>query len=184
MTDTTQGDTEVVKERVATHALLDASGAEVDDEALATGIKYTLRTTGKSFQYQVPGITAGSAAAMLAVFGAKTLATNEASQVRQKDPSGDQIGAIEERFLLIEGGKWVDRTGGVGAKVDLDKLAEAIVAVGAKAGKSADFAKVRAKLEDDKAWRSAVRSNPEISAAYADLMGRATKTVDDIFANI
>lgn len=186
MTDTTQGatDTVVVKERVATHELLDASGAVVDDEALATGIKYTLKATGKSFTYQVGGVTAGSPAAMLAVFGAKTLATNEASQVRQKDESGDQLGAIEERFLLIEGGKWVDRTGGVGAKVDLDALAKAIVEVGASKGKTAALEAVRAKLEDDKGFRTIARSNPEIGAAYAAIVGRSVKSVDDVFAAI
>lgn len=182
-TNTATADTEVVKERVATHELLDAANAVVDDEALATGIKYTLKTSGKSFQYQVPGITAGSPAAMLAVFGAKTLATNEASQVRQKDPTGDQIGAIEERFLLIESGKWVDRTGGgVGAKVDLDALAKAVVQVGERKGKTADLAKVRQKLEDDKAFRSTVRAVPDINAEYAAIVGRTVKSVDDVFA--
>lgn len=185
MTDTNQAsDEKVVKERVAKHALLDAAGAEVDDESLATGIKYTLIATGKSFTYQVGGVTAGSPAAMLAVFGAKTLATNEASQVRQKDESGDQLGAIEDRFLLIEGGKWVDRTGGVGAKVDLDALAKAIVEVGTKAGKSPNETAIRQKLEDDKGFRTLARSNPEIGAAYAAIVGRTVKSVDDVFAAI
>lgn len=177
-----KADVKAVKERVATHELLDASGAVVDDEELASGIRYTLNATGKSFDFQVPGAQPGSVTTMLAIFGAKTLATNEASQVRQKDDTGDQLGAIQERFELLATGKWVDRTGGVGAKVDLDALAQAIANAFIAKGKTVEVSVVRTKLDADKVWAKQTRQVPEIAAEYASIVGRTVKSVDDVFA--
>lgn len=184
MSNTDTQTVEIPKPRVAEHGLLGPGDAVVESEELATGISYKLLSSGKVLKYQIPGATAGTPLTMYAVFGVKTLATNEASQARQKDDNSDQIAAIEDRFLLVESGKWVDRTGGVGAKVDLDALAKAIVEVGASKGKTAALDAVRAKLEDDKGFRTIARSNPEIGAAYAAIVGRSVKSVDDVFAAI
>jgi hypothetical protein len=187
------GDTEVVKRKVANHELLNAAGEVTESEEEATGIRYTLLANNQSFDYQ-SGLEPGKAATMLAVFGAKTLATNETSAARNNSKgeasADEQIDAVRERFALLNDGKWVDRTReGVGAKVDLDALAEAICRVLIAEGKStqADVdggykAKVRAKLDDDKTYARKARSYGPVANEYANLVGRTTATVDDLLA--
>lgn len=175
----------------ANHELLDSAGVVVEDEELATGIRYTHLASGASIDWQ-SGMSPGSAQTMLVCFGAKTLATNEASQVKQKE--GDEtnpVDAIRERFDLIASGKWVDRTGGVGAKVNLEVLSQAICEVlnasdAVKSGKQPPRvpAEVQKALEADKSKQTTARANPEIATAYTRLMGRTVKTVDDVFASL
>lgn len=175
---------QTTKRKVAEHYLIDANSAVVDDEESATGIRYKLVETGESFDYQV---SQGSAAAtMLAIFGAKTLATNETSQVRN-NPKGagdaaEQMAAVKDRFALLDSGQWIDRTreGGGFAKIDKDALAAAIVtAVEAKGG-TIDLVKVREKLEDDRAYLTKARKVPEVQQAYNELVGGAAVTTDDL----
>lgn len=191
------GDTEVVKRKIADHALVDASGTEVDTEELATGISYKIvrdKETGEAvdlpaFIFQVPNAQPGSAATMLAIFGAKTLATNESSQAR--NAKGDnspaaQLEAVKERFALLTSGTWVDRTreGGF-QKTDKDALAGAVIDAAKAAGKpEPDYAAVRQKLEEDEKFVRAVKSVPAIAQAYAVRVGRQGKSLDDVLAGI
>lgn len=179
----TSGDTEatVVRERVAKHELLDAQGNPTEDEEVAHGIRYTLLKTGKSFSAMYkPGTDASR---MFAIFGMKTLATNEASQARQAG-NADQLAAIQDRFDLIEGGKWVDRTGG--GKIDLDTLAQAAYNVikAKDPQKETSVDALRQKLESDASFRSTVRGVKEITNEYATLKGRTVATLEDVFAGI
>lgn len=170
----------IVKERIADHGYVGADGTTpVEDEEDAAGITYTLKASGEKFLVDVSKLP-GSAQLMLAIFGAKTLATNEASQARQK--GNDQIAAIRERFDVISSGKWVDRAGG-GQKIDLDVMAQAVVNVGAKAGKSIEVSVIRTRL-DDATFLQMVKQNPAMVAEYGQLRGRQTKSVDDIFAGL
>lgn len=173
-------ETETVRTRVAKHEMLNAAGEVVEDEEDATGIRYTHLVDKKVFERQIATMSE-SAKLMLAIFGARTLATNEASQVKQKG-GGDYVAAIEDRFSLIEGGKWVDRSGG--GKIDLDTLAQAIVNVGANSGKTFDLAGVRKKLDDDAPWRAKVRQVKAITDEYATLKGRTVATVEDVFGGL
>lgn len=204
----TDQDTVVETKRVAQHALLDQSGATTDAEEAAWGISYKLHGLDTVFTW-----TYGKhpdADRMLSIMGAKTLATNESSQVRN-NPKGagtvqEQMDAVVERFADLESGKWVDRTReGVGARVDKDKLAEAICEnmilsrKSAKDGtpitpeyvKSTYLALVRAKLESDKGYQANARNTeavklddgtfvPSVNDLYAKLVGKTTKTVDDL----
>src|SRR5262245_8264430 len=96
------------KRQVAEHFYLDSDGNVVEDIMAAKGIRYVHLASKDTFDYYVKPGTSGMVA--LALFGARTLATNEASQVRQKEGSGgDQVGGIRERFSLIDTGQWVDR---------------------------------------------------------------------------
>jgi hypothetical protein len=181
------------KKRQAKHELVKADGALVADnegEPEAHGIRYTLLAMpDKAFTYiygQNP-----DADRMLACFGAKTLCTNETSAARNSDKGeaspAEQMDAVVDRFALLATGQWVDRTGGVGAKVDLDALAEAIcqqliedqkataeqIAQGYKA-------KVRAKLDDDKVYARKSRTHNGVAAKYAAIVGRSTATTDDL----
>lgn len=173
-------ETKTVKERVAKHELIDGDGKVVESEEEAKGIRYTHLASGQVYSLDVSKLPA-EAMLMLANFGAKTLATNEASQARQAD-NPDQIGAIRDRFELISTGKWVDRTGGE-RKIDLDIMAQAIVNVGGRAGKSYEIAAIRGKL-DDAAFVRQVRQVKDFTNEYATLQGKTLATVDDVFANI
>jgi hypothetical protein len=184
-------ETEVTKRAVAKHFLLDASGDVTEDETKATGIRYLQISTGDKFDYQI----SEAARLMLACFGAKTLATNESSQVRNnpKGAGGDaeQMEAIRNRFALLDQGEWVDRTRTPGAVVDKDALAEAIVIVMLADGKITEDqatgdakAKVRQKLEDDPQYQATARQHPRVTAEYAKLKGRTVKTTDDLMAAI
>jgi hypothetical protein len=182
---------EITKAKRANHELIDASGAVVETEEVATGIRYTLLANNQSFEYQT-GLEPGKASTMLAIFGAKTLATNETSAARNNTKGAaspdEQMDAVRERFALLETGAWVDRTReGVGAKVDPDMLAEALTQVkeatgGFKAGDDAASYKgrVRQKIEDDKKWARGASKIPEVAAAYAKLAGRPIASLDDL----
>lgn len=178
----TSADTEatVVRERVAKHELLDTQGNVTEDEDLAHGIRYTLLKTGKSFSAMYKPNT--DAARMFAIFGMKTLATNEASQARTG--GADQLAAIQDRFSLIEGGKWVDRTGS--GKMDLDTLAQAVynVVKAKDPNKQTTVEALRQKLETEADFRSTVRGVKEITNEYATLKGRTVATLEDVFAGI
>lgn len=188
----------ITKAARAKHELLDASGAVVEDEEKATGIRYTLLANNQTFDWQ-SGLAAGTPATMIAVFGAKTLATNETSAARNNAKGGaspdEQMQAVRDRFALVDGGQWVDRTReGVGARVDKDALAEAIcrvkIAAGAKAKDGTQFtdetvaaglkAKVRQMLEDDANLVRTARQVPDVAQAYAAIVGRQTKSIDDL----
>lgn len=189
-TSGSEGDTETVKRAVAKHELLDSSGAVVEEEELATGIRYTLLANGQAFDFQ-SGMEPGKRETMLTIFGAKTLATNETSALRNSTKGAatpdEQIDAVRERFALLETGKWVDRTReGVGAKIDLDALANAICNVQVAEGKYTEddvknekLAKTRQKLEDDKVWARKARQHPPFAAEYAKIKGAAQVTTED-----
>jgi hypothetical protein len=178
----------VTKKAVAKHFLLDANGEATDDETLATGIRYYQISTGQSFDYQV----SDAAKNMLAVFGAKTLATNESSQVRN-NPKGagsdsEQMEAIKNRFALLDAGEWVDRTREGGPAVNLDVMAESIVVVMLADSKLTDEQasgdakdKIRQKLEDAE-YLKVARQHPRVVAEYAKQMGRTIKTTDDLLS--
>lgn len=184
------GDDEVVRRKVAQHELLDATGAVTENEEDAMGIRYTLLANNAAFTWKFGENS--DADRMLAVFGAKTLATNETSQARNNSKGAaspdEQIAAVRDRFDLIQTGKWVDRTReGVGAKVDKDALAEAICRVMVASGKATQAevdaglkAEKRQRLEDDAAYLRTARQVPQVATEYAAIVGRATKTVDDL----
>lgn len=182
------GDEEPVKRKVANHRLVNAAGETVENEEEATGIGYQVVGSQAEFIWQSGG-TAGDALTMLAVFGAKTLATNESSAARNRkeDPadSDGQMEAVKERFALINTGKWVDRSrDGVGTKIDLDQLAGAIVDVAQAAGKTADYAALRQKLEEDPNFKKVVQQVAAIKSAYAKRVGRVEKTLDEALGDL
>jgi hypothetical protein len=183
-------DSEVVvpKKAVAKHFLLNAQGEVVENETDATGIRYTQLSTNDTFDYQI----SDAAKTMLAVFGAKTLATNESSQVRN-NPKGagsdaEQMEAIRNRFALLDQGEWVDRAREGGATINKDWLTEAVIQVMLEDGKiTEDQAagdakdKIRQKVEDA-AYVKIARQHPRVAANYAKLAGRTVKSTDDLMA--
>lgn len=187
----TESVSEPTRTKVATHELVDAAGVVVETEEEARGYRYTLLANGKQANWDYDKAT-DDEKRLMALFGAKTLATNETSQARN-NPKGagtpdEQIDAVVERFALIKTGQWVDRSReGVGAKVDLDKLAAAVCTAKVEGGKltqeqvdGGEYAATLQKLTEDPAYRAKVRKVPQVSIAYAALVGKAQVTVDDI----
>lgn len=187
----TENEAEAKKvKKVAEHDLVDVKNGVVDSEEDADGIRYTLVANNKSFTWQWSEAE-DQERRMLALFGAKTLATNERSQAFQKGADADgQLEAVVERFGIIRAGQWVDRTreGGVGRAIDKDALAEAIVRVLLASGKitQAQVGDVKAtkrqQLEDDAAYVRKARQVPEVADEYIAIVGKpqVKATVDDL----
>ena len=188
--ETTGTEEDTARVKVARHYLIDAAGAEVEEEEKATGIGYHLVGVDAPFTYQVQGAAAGSAQTMLAIFGAKTLATNESSAVRNGKSKGDvheQLDAVVERFKLIDSGTWIDRTReGVGAKVDIPTLVTAwcnvVTAAGKTVSKTPD--QLVEILTDKPDMVKQLRKDPKVVAEYAKLRGAAAVDAGDLMDTI
>ena len=172
--DTATATESTKREGKAEHGYVGPAGTEVDKIELATGISYKNLATGKVFAYQIPGATPGAESTMLAIFGAKTKATNTASGVRndKKDPGTpeDEDAAIAEFFTELKQGNWPgDRGGGGGRAVDIDLLLEAMAAQFKREKKPFDGDKYRARLTDDADYRKKVYGLDSIKAQYLNL---------------
>lgn len=183
----TQVETAPTKRQVAKHSLLGSDGSSVEDMEQATGIRYQDLDSGETFDYQLKANS--DALRMLAAFGARTLATNEASAARQKDASGaEQIAAIKERFALIDGGTWVDRTREGGPRIDQDQLATAVLNVMIVAGKLTEEDRDAKKAKLLETWAAdpkkvtQAHSVTQVRDEYAKLTGKTARTVDDLAA--
>lgn len=180
--------------KIADRDWIDANGAPVENEKDATAARYTLfspekfgaENVGKSATFTPK--TDDVATRMCAIMGALTLMGNIANTwlTEKGEKSASPIDDINERFQLIMTGEWADRTGsGVGAKVDKDALALAIVEAAIADGKAApDVGKVRAKLESDPTWGRAVRQNAKVAAKYAEAIGKSVKSLDELMTGL
>jgi len=177
-------------DRIAKHLLIDATGGVVDEPEQAAGIRYIHVKGGQTFDYQPTNDTAKT---MLALFGAKTLATNEASRVRQqnKQASGDeQVDAIRSRFDLIESGKWVDRTRVAGPRYDHPTLAMAAANVYKASARGAQDSRDEAAIANAMAAKLAVDADGDyqkklvgtagVPEKYRELVGRPQATADSL----
>jgi hypothetical protein len=140
------------------------------------------------FEYQYGTSPIGDR--MLALFGAKTLATNETSQARN-NPKGagshdEQFQAVSDRFAMVldpQEPKWIDRTReGVAQVIDKDALAAAIYQQFTEEGKQIDQAAVRQKLEEDKTYVAKARKHLGVATKYAALVGKTSVSTDDLAA--
>lgn len=185
------------RKQVSKRSFLLANGSEADRIEEATGARYTLLAPSGNKDYDQQFGDAGKFATMCAIFGFHTKVGNVANTVlNDKDEPGtpDEAGkAIEEFIATAQAGTWAERSeGGVGARIDKNALAGAIVEVATAAGKTADLATVLQWLEEgrpaqgDKPALSAqqytrmTRQVPDVAAAYAARVGKATKTVADL----
>jgi hypothetical protein len=171
--------------------LLDSTGAVIDEIENAVAIRYIDLATGVTFDYT----PSDKSRTMLALFGAKTLATNEASQARQSGE--DEMAGINARFAILDSGAWVDKTrDGTGVKFDLDLLSTALGGVMVETGATTQEAldanpdsdgrgdgwrKIRAKLEDA-AFVKFAKNADGVIAAYNRLKGKETKSIGDLAA--
>ena len=163
------------REAVAKHELIAAAGGPHVAITEATGIRYTDRKSGQAFEYILKDATPGTALTMLALFGAKTKATNEASRVRNGDGGGtdEQMEAIDEVFANLDKGIWREKAeGGGGSRTDKRLLAEILVtALGERAQGTIDTYQHR--LETEEGYLKKVMGNDAIKTEYRK---RADKT--------
>lgn len=170
------------RQSVAKHELIAVAGGEHVNITEALGIRYTDKATGEKFEYMIPDAVAGSPITLLALFGAKTKATNEASRVRngQGGDTTAQFEAIDEVFANITQGVWREKAeGGGGSRTKLDVLARVLVeALGDKAQGTVDTYQHRLETEED--YRKKVWSNDSIKSAYKAAVGKTGPTVDSL----
>lgn len=174
------------REAVAKHELIATKGGEHLDMQTATGIRYTDRASNSVFEYIVPlpakavsaGLThedfKGSPILMLALFGAKTKATNETSRVRNgKDgDTTQQMEALDEVFESISEGVWREKAeGGGGSRTDKALLAQVFVEMLGNAAKG-DAAYYAAKFESDLPYMRKVLAS-EAGTEYRKRVGKA-----------
>lgn len=186
MTDTTVNSpapaADKKRDSVAKHELIATAGGEHVAINEAVGIRYIDKASGEKFEYIIPGAQAGTPLTMLALFGAKTKATNEASRVRNGD-GGDttaQLEAIDEVFANIDKGVWREKAeGGGGTRTDKALLATVLVeALGDKAQGTVDTYQHR--LETEEAYYKKVWSNESIKSEYKRRAGKTGPAVDSL----
>lgn len=170
------------RESVAKHELIAAPGGEHVTMETATGIRYTDRASGEVFEYMIPDAVAGTAITMLALFGAKTKATNEASRVRngENGTTAEQMEAIDEVFANLNKGIWREKAeGGGGSRTDKRVLAEVLIAaLGDKAQGTIDTYQHRLETEDG--YLKKVMGNDAIKAAYRKAVGKTGPALDTL----
>lgn len=187
------GDSNAKRKAVSKRNFIGPNDAEVDKIEEATGMQYVLLDPAGNHTFNVQLGEAGKLATMAAVFGLQTKIGNVANTVlNDKDEPGsptDAAAAIKEWLAQVEGGTWAERTtGGVGARVDKDALAGAILAVAIAGGKfvadspeaGAAYSKVRDRLENEPQYVRAARQVPDVAREYATRVGKAAKTIDEL----
>jgi len=171
--------------RIATHSYIDSNGEVTDDESVAQGYSYSLIEKPDSPFIWLWSEATEDEKRMLSIFGAKTLSTNVTSGLRNNDKgepptAQEQLDAVVNRFRAIREGQWtLDREGGFG--VNREDLVECLCRFMIEENKKTQAqvdggwkAQALQKLYEDAAYLKQVRTNPKISAYYAEL--RANKS--------
>jgi len=180
------------RKKQANHLYLDSTGAEVESIESAVGYRYQAvgpdgEPNGQVFDLVgLDGAVAGKPLTMLALFGAKTVATNQASRNRNGPNKGEfatDILAIEARFEALKDGEWGVAEGGGGFALNAERLTDALEAVQVAGGYSFNRAKVLAAMQDGgniggkaldaKDYKRAVYAVAGVKDKYAELAGKA-----------
>ena len=177
--------------------ILNGTTAVVDKIEEANAARYTLLVPSGNVDKDSPVLgSPGAFETMCAIFGFHTKVGNVANTVlNDKDEPGTPVDAGDEIDDFISKAKpsdgtpgvWSERTtGGVGARIDKDALAAAIVAVALAGGaitaaqEGDTYAKVRDRLEKEPAYVRGARGVPDVAREYATRVGKVTKTVADL----
>lgn len=168
---------------VAKHELIAAPGGEHTSMDKATGIRYTDRKTNLSFEYMIPGAQPGTAATMLALFGAKTKATNEASRVRNGDGGDEtaQMEAIDEVFANLDKGIWREKAeGGGGSRTDKALLAQVLVEQLGTQANPGGALYYQHRLEQEPEYLKKVLSVDAIKSEYRKRAGKTGPAIETL----
>ena len=169
---------------VAKHELIAAKGGDHVAIDTAIGIRYTDRSTNQVFEYLIPDAKAGSPLTMLALFGAKTKATNETSRVRNGKNGGvsnpaEELEALDEVFESITNGVWREKAeGGGGSRTDKPLLAQVLMELLGQNAKG-DIAHYVARFEADVAYMRKVLKS-DAGDEYRKRVGKAPVPVADL----
>jgi hypothetical protein len=171
-------------ERKAKHELIDSAGGAHTSIDKAIGIRYTDLAANQTFEYLIPGAQAGSPLTMLALFGAKTKATNETSRVRNGKNGGvsnsqEELEALDEVFASITDGVWREKAeGGGGTRTDKDLLATVLIEL-LGAGAKGDVAHYVQRFTDDVAYMRKVLKS-DAGEEYRKRAGKAGPAVESL----
>lgn len=183
---TTDAATDSKRKQVSKRSYLKADGSEAERIEEAAGARYTLLAPSGNKDFDEQFGEPGKLATMCAIFGYHTKIGNVANTVlNDKDEAGtpeDAAAAITEFLTGAASGTWAERSTGVGTRIDKDALAGSIVAVAEAGGKTADYAKIRDRLETDPAYVRMSRQVSDVAAEYAKRVGKAVKSIDDLLA--
>ena len=183
MADVTTNAAEAKRVAQAKHELIAEPNGPHTDIGTAIGIRYTDLKSGLTREYFPKNAKAGSDLTMLALFGAKTKATNEASRIRNGE-GGDsqaQMEAVDELFdaLMQDPPVWREKAeGGSGSRTDKGLLATVLLEMlGTKAkGGVNDYVK---RFEDDVTYmRNVLKS--EAGTEYRKRAGKTGPAVDSL----
>jgi hypothetical protein len=183
MTDTTTNET-TSRTAVAKHELIAVKGGEHVSIDTAVGIRYTDRSTNQTFEYLIPDAKAGTPLTMLALFGAKTKATNETSRVRNGKNGGvsnpvEEMEALDEVFGSISDGVWREKAeGGGGTRTDKALLAQVLVEL-LGAGAKGDAAHYAKRFEDDVTYMRKVLKS-DAGEEYRKRAGKVGPAVESL----
>lgn len=168
------------REQVAEHKLLNANGELVDDITVATGIRYIDKASGDSFDWQIPD---NKSRLMLALFGAKTKATNVTSRVRQKNgkvgDSEKELEALDEVFGQLDKEIWREEAeGGGGSRTNKELLGTVLLEMLGTTAKG-DLAFYVGRLVDDAKYLKAVLAS-DAGEEYRKRKGGARPAVNTL----
>lgn len=173
-------------ERKAKHELIGVAGGGPVDITFATGIRYTdLSGATQPFEYIIPGADAGTPLTMLALFGAKTKATNETSRVRNGKNGGvsnpiEEMEALDEVFESITNGVWRDKAeGGGGSRTDKNLLAAVLIEMLGEKANAGGAAHYVARFEADKGYMQKVLKS-DAGTEYRARAGKSGPAVDTL----
>jgi hypothetical protein len=173
------------RKTVSKREFLKADGSIADRMEESDGARYTLLDPAGNHDLDYQFGANPNADKWFANFGFHTKVGNVANTVlNDKDEPGtpgDAAAAIKEFLAGIAAGTWAERAaGGIAVRIDKDALAGSIVAVAESKGKTADYQKIRDKLESDPQYVRAARQVPEVATEYAKRVGKPAKSVDDL----
>lgn len=171
------------KRSTSKRQFIDDAGDQIEKIEDASGARYTLLDPQGNVEFDYSYGENENADRMFAIFGFHTKLGNEVSSVlNDKNNPGTFAEAAEacNAFLqAIQAGQWGVPGERVGARLDPDILAEAVVRRYADVGKTVDKAAVRARCEDAEFTRSA-RADAVVMAHYRQLKGTGGKSLDDL----
>jgi hypothetical protein len=187
--------TKTPREKIADRDWINDAG-EVVEEEQATGVRYkflgrtkdgiTEVASGKSFAVYFrdlapAALNMGCGMGLLTRFGnlTNTWLTDKSTD---RAPFPEDL--MASTIALMNSGQWIDRTGTTGPRVDRDALAQAIVDQAESLGRALPLAAVRQRLEDQPDWLRAMKDKPEVASRYNSLVGKASKSFDELFAGL
>ena len=172
------------RESLTKHELIAVPGGEPVSIDQAVGIRYTDRATNQRFEFIIPGAKPGEPITMLALFGSKTKATNEASRVRngknggQSNPT-EELEALDEVFESIKNGVWREKAeGGGGSRTDKSLLAQVLIELLGTDAKG-DVAHYVQRFTDDVAYMRKVLKS-DAGEEYRKRAGKSGPAVESL----